>query len=58
MKLTKLIARRIEKKLGYTNGWAIDSDKYTKLCEEVAEEILDLQVKLALKKARKLRGTR
>jgi len=36
----KQIADKIETKLGYTNGWRIDDDKYRKLCLELANEIV------------------
>ena len=33
------IANMIEEKLGYTNGWKIEDEKYSKLCLELADEI-------------------
>jgi hypothetical protein len=40
MKLQKRIQRKIEKKLGFTNGWAIDKERYSKLCDELSKEII------------------
>jgi len=40
MKLSKKIARRIERKLSYTNGWSIDYKEYSRLCKELADEII------------------
>ena len=39
MDIKKLIARKIKRKLGFTNGWSIDNEKYTELCNEVSEDI-------------------
>lgn len=35
-------AELIESKLGYTNGWAIPSEDYEKLCKEAFIESIDL----------------
>jgi hypothetical protein len=40
MKLSKRIKRKIENKLSFTNGWAIDNERYSKLCKELADEII------------------
>jgi len=40
MKLQKKIQRKINQKLGYTNGGAIDTNKYDKLCKELAQDII------------------
>ena len=39
METKKMISNKIESKLGFTNGWAVDRDRYKFLCDEVAEEI-------------------
>jgi len=49
MELKKLIARRIERKLGFTNGWSVEPEKYTMMCEELADEIL-MEKRFAIQK--------
>lgn len=40
MNLTKKIARMIERKLSFSNGWKVDDVRYYQLCHELAEEII------------------
>lgn len=40
MDLTKKIARRIERELGYTNGWKIEEEKYDEHCLNIAKWVV------------------
>jgi len=37
----KVVAEMIDGALGWTNGWAIPPERYEKICEELAQEIVD-----------------
>lgn len=52
MNLTKKVCRIIERKLSWTNGWAVEKEEYYKLCLEATEEILNLP---ELRKGEKLK---
>lgn len=36
----KHVAKLIERKLGFTNGWSVPSNRYRDMCLEVAREVL------------------
>jgi len=40
MNLLKKIARKIEKDLGFTNGWKIDEQEYSAKCHKIASDIV------------------
>ena len=40
MELKKIISRKINRKLSFSNGWSIDDERYNKLCDEVSDEII------------------
>lgn len=40
MKKKKVISNKIERKLGFANGWSVEEERYKSLCDEVAEDIL------------------
>lgn len=40
-KLINYVARRIERKLSFTNGWSIESQTYAAICMKLATEIIN-----------------
>ena len=42
MNLTKKIARKIERELGFTNGWSIENGKYTEICRNVSADVIKM----------------
>lgn len=39
-KLINYVARKIERRLSFTNGWSIDRESYTAICMKLATEII------------------